>query len=275
MDDADIIGRINGNFGKWQLRTVLLIFLCKIPSAWFMACIIFTAPAPRDGEYFCHPTPTVLNARTQSRFERILDFNKTAWVRLLHPVGKNEWGEEQVDFCNVYADGHKMTEYYFHTVSSITRDWVSPQINTSKIKPCDRFYHHSDYVSLVTDFNLVCSKDILIASTQFFHLFGVLTGGLIATYLLKQWVTSFLLRIESDLWVGCKFSISVSVSVRKVWCYLGWLLKSSVEIWPDWWIHMNCMSSSDVFQLFAVVKCILQARWSVSLNCIRNWFWTT
>lgn len=36
MEKIDIIGRINGEFGKWQLRTVLLIFLTKIPSAWFM-----------------------------------------------------------------------------------------------------------------------------------------------------------------------------------------------------------------------------------------------
>lgn len=42
MKKVDIIGRINGEFGKWQFRTVLIIFLTKIPSAWFMACIIFT-----------------------------------------------------------------------------------------------------------------------------------------------------------------------------------------------------------------------------------------
>lgn len=185
-DNGDIIGRINGEFGRWQLRTVLLIFLCKIPSAWFMACIIFTAPAPRDGEFFCHPSPKVLNTRTQEKFERMLDFNKTAWVRMLHPVATDNDGFEKIDFCNIYADSHKVSEQYFHSISSITEDWISPERNDSKIVPCDRFYHHTDFVSLVTDYNLVCSKDILIASTQFFHLFGVLTGGLLATYLLKQ-----------------------------------------------------------------------------------------
>lgn len=52
---VDAVGQITGPWGKWQLRTVLLIFLCKIPSSWFMACIIFTAPAPRHGEFFCKP----------------------------------------------------------------------------------------------------------------------------------------------------------------------------------------------------------------------------
>lgn len=187
MDDVDVIGRINGNFGKWQFRTVLLIFLCKIPSAWFMACIIFTAPAPREGEFFCHPSTNVLNSRTQEKFQRMLDYNKTAWVRLMHPIEKNEFGEDQIDFCHVYANGQKVAEQYFHSLSSVTQDWVSPTINTTTtVVPCKQFYHHTDFVSLVTDYNLVCSKDILIASTQFFHLFGVLTGGLLATYLLKQ-----------------------------------------------------------------------------------------
>lgn len=116
----------------------------------------------------------------------MLDFNKTTWVRILHPIETDADGYEQVDFCNVYADSHKMAERYFHSLSSVTQDWVSEQRNSTKIVPCERFYHHTDYTSLVTDYNLVCEKDILIASTQFFHLFGVLTGGLLATYLLKQ-----------------------------------------------------------------------------------------
>lgn len=107
---------------------------------------------------------------------------------MLHPVQINEDGFEEIDFCNVYADAHKVSEKYFHSVSSITEDWVAPERNDTVVVPCNRFYHHTDYVSLVTDYSLVCSKDILIASTQFFHLFGVLTGGLLATYLLKQWV---------------------------------------------------------------------------------------
>lgn len=188
MEKIDIIGQVNGNFGKWQLRTVLLIFLCKIPSAWFMACLIFTAPAPRAGEFFCHPTEQVLNTHTREKFERMLDFNKTAWVSLLHPTETTVHGATRFDFCNVYANGPNMSEKYFHSLSSITEDWVaSPNdTDTTETMPCKQFYHHSDYISLVTDFNLVCSRDILIASTQFFHLLGVLTGGLVATYLLKQ-----------------------------------------------------------------------------------------
>ncbi|XP_031635392.1 solute carrier family 22 member 8-like [Contarinia nasturtii] len=186
-NNFDIIGEINGNFGKWQMRTVLLIFLTKIPSAWFMAVIIFSAPAPRDGEFFCHPSVKVLNSHTQEKFERMLDFNKTAWISMMHPTTDSDNdGTNKIDFCNIYADAHKVSEMYFHSLSSITEDWISPNRNDSVIVPCKRFYHHTDFSTLVTDYNLVCNKDILIASTQFFHLFGVLTGGLLATYLLKH-----------------------------------------------------------------------------------------
>lgn len=41
MDKSDIIGHITGKFGQWQLRTVILIYLTKIPSSWFMACIMY------------------------------------------------------------------------------------------------------------------------------------------------------------------------------------------------------------------------------------------
>lgn len=187
MEKVDIIGRINGNFGKWQLRTVLLIFLCKIPSAWFMACIIFTAPAPRDGEVFCHPPETVLNPNTTDKFHRLLTFNKDAWLKMLHPETMDEATNEPIiDFCNVFVNANHMAERYFHTMATIRSEWLHQPNNETETQPCDRFYHHSDYVSLVTDYNLVCDKTILVATTQFFHLFGVLTGGLLATYLLKQ-----------------------------------------------------------------------------------------
>jgi hypothetical protein len=39
MVHADIVGSFLGDFGKWQLRTTLIVFLVKIPAAWFMACV--------------------------------------------------------------------------------------------------------------------------------------------------------------------------------------------------------------------------------------------
>lgn len=172
MNSKDVIGRSVGDWGRWQLRTVFLIFLVKIPSAWFMSCIIFTAPAPRHGEFYCKP-PIPIPAE-----------NRTDYVKISHPVIEANEQELKIDFCNVYEDAMDHIHLYFNG-----SDTIDPRIRpnaSSKIVPCETFEHHSDYKSIITDFDLVCSKEILVATTQFFHLFGVLCGGLIATKFLVQ-----------------------------------------------------------------------------------------
>lgn len=187
MEKIDVIGRITGKFGRWQLRTVLLIYLTKLPSSWFMACIIFTAPAARHGEFFCKPSPHVVSQLTVNQsvnWEHAVKANKTDWIRISHPF-KEETADQElvIDFCNVYTDAEEHAKSYFHNHSH-QHPWVAPNRN-STIIPCETFLHHSEYQSIITDFDLVCSRDILVATTQFFHLFGVLTGGLLAVNLLK------------------------------------------------------------------------------------------
>lgn len=183
MEKVDIVGRITGEFGRWQLRTVLLIFLCKIPSSWFMACIIYTAPAPRHGEFFCRPPEAALIWTNDSKWEDSVKRNKTDWIKIMHPLKEKDDKEFNIDYCNVYDDAEKHAENYFHNKSHL-HPWEMPKRNSSII-PCASFLHHSDRTSIITDYDLVCSRDILVASSQFFHLFGVLTGGLLAVNLLK------------------------------------------------------------------------------------------
>lgn len=129
---SDIITDVVGNFGIWQLRTILIIFLCKIPAAWFMACIIFTAPQlyPRT-EYICDTS--YLNSSSSSNY-------------------------------NVSDD-----QCYVLDESSGSRS------------ECAQFNYVSSFDSLIMQFNLVCLRDIFIAWTQYWHLFGVLIGGITAT----------------------------------------------------------------------------------------------
>lgn len=183
MEKIDIVGRITGEFGRWQLRTVFFIFLCKIPSSWFMACIIYTAPAPRHGEFFCKPPETAVGWTNASRWDDVKR-NKTDWIKILHPLKEEADDKEfNIDFCNVFDDADQHAENYFHNKVHI-HPWDLPNRNASVI-PCETFLHHSEYQSIITDYDLVCSRDILVATTQFFHLFGVLTGGLLAVNLLK------------------------------------------------------------------------------------------
>lgn len=146
------IGDLIGEWGTWQRRTVLLIFLCKIPAAWFMACIIYTAPFAQYGEFHC---------KQSINTDRLMD-NRTEWLGLVYPIEGDGY-----DFCNVYEN------------QTFTRG------DDPKIVPCESFKHESIFYSLVTQFDLVCSRNILIAVTQFSHLYGVLFGGITASKLLE------------------------------------------------------------------------------------------
>lgn len=135
-DNADIVTACLGNWGQWQRRAVLLIYLCKIPSAWFMASIIFTAPTPWPGEFYC---------------AQVAAGNESAAAAVDGPD----------DFC-----------------------WRTDDVNASAAV-CEVFGHRSPVETVVTQFDLVCGRSILLAVSQFAHLFGVLTGGLLANVLLK------------------------------------------------------------------------------------------
>lgn len=172
MQPTDIISEITGHWGRWQFRTVFLIFLCKLPSAWFMACIIFTAPTPRYGEFVCHQS------------EEMEFFNKTTWIEniTLNSAGnladamRLSISTESLDLAPTQSPPHvvKMDFCFEYDLN-----------RSSTGKSCKSFEHFNKYDTLITQFDLVCSRSILAAVTQFFHLFGVLTGGILATKLLE------------------------------------------------------------------------------------------
>lgn len=116
----DIINQITGDFGLWQLRTVLLVFFCKIPSAWFMAIIIYTAPFPKLGDYYCKP-PQNMN-------------NTEAWIQMSHPVIN----------CNVYVDAIQLN---FSTNNLEYSNPFHKPYNQDKnnIIPCEKFEHNREY----------------------------------------------------------------------------------------------------------------------------------
>jgi hypothetical protein len=164
---SDIIGDTLGPFGKWQFRVVLLIFLYKIPASWFMACIIFTAPAPQYGDFFCEP-PSHLQIEGNNPLE---------WIHFAHPAEENK----TVDFCNVFNDTITLNNF---TATFYDIRLQSHQ-SSAALVPCERFKHLTEYDSIITQYNLVCSREILVAVTQFFHLLGILIGGCVAFESLK------------------------------------------------------------------------------------------
>ncbi|XP_013115031.2 solute carrier family 22 member 13 [Stomoxys calcitrans] len=124
---TDIIGQIIGDFGIWQLRTVLIIFLCKIPASWFMACIIFTAPE-------------------------------------LYPSSEFECDQQGLS-----------------ANQTITPNQCYIEDSVEGRRECTKFLYNFDFQSLIMEFDLVCLRDIFVAWTQYWHLFGVLVGGVAGT----------------------------------------------------------------------------------------------
>lgn len=170
---TDFIGNFLGPFGKFQLRTILLIYLTKIPSSWFMSCVIFTAPTPEHGEIFCKPTD-----------------QPKKWVKIAYRAKADALDQEvSIDFCNIFEDARRHAEKYLNDTHSINKigdiDLFETPEKDSIFVPCSTFEHRKIYNSIITQFDLYCSRDMLVAVTQFFHLFGVLCGGIIATNLLK------------------------------------------------------------------------------------------
>lgn len=190
----DIVSAVLGNWGPWQRRSVLLIYLCKIPSAWFMACIIFTAPTPRPGEFFCKSTPNGSIVEQSGTWASPSSLSASVPPALLTHAARSkdfDTSELQLDYCQPLDERTN---------------------NTSEAGvPCTAFEHTAGFTSLVTQFDLVCSKTILIAVTQFFHLFGVLTGGILAVKLLEMWVTTLSRKRPKRLTTLCPVIVAARV----------------------------------------------------------------
>lgn len=161
--EGDVVQQINGNFGRWQLRTILLIFLCKIPTAWFMACIIYTAPYPQRGELVCH------SASWNGSGSESESSSSSSASNMLQSRNTDRLFSVQV--CNAYAQS--LSQRF---VQRYGQSWNSSQVPLA----CDKVEHNTEYKSLITQFDLICSRRVLVALTQSFHALGALFGGLLA-----------------------------------------------------------------------------------------------
>lgn len=184
--ELDVVEQVNGSFGRWQLRTILLIFLCKIPSAWFTAIIIYTAPYPWKGELVCHPADWNVSR------------SQTEHVDRNHPLWQDARSTDRlfnVDVCNAYSNS--LARGF---VRSHGQEWnasVSKEPGGQSSLPCEHVEHRTDYKSLISQFDLICSRRVLVALTQSFHALGALIGGLMAYSALKKYVFASIVYIIS------------------------------------------------------------------------------
>lgn len=164
---VDPVTKTLGNFGKWQLTAMLIIFLCKLPTSWFMAVIIFSSPAAKPGDFWCTPPAELASNYTEE------------WIDYAHPAHYNRRDERVVDYCKVYSELMQRPFDYFRP--NVT------EIDTSELTPvkCHHFSFNPDFHSMVADFGLVCDRNYLVALSQCFHILGLMVGGIVAHFMLK------------------------------------------------------------------------------------------
>lgn len=169
VENNDVVGKTVGDFGKWQLRTILIIFLCKIPTSWFMAVVIYTAPQPNIGEHWCRPP------------EYFKPPSPVEWMQIAHPWRNGTDKLPHMDVCHVYKDVYDNPHMFFGAEKN---ESIVAMLNRTII-PCTSFVFDSDFHSLIAEFNLICSKALLLNLSQCFHIFGLLCGGILAYMMLK------------------------------------------------------------------------------------------
>lgn len=164
---VDPVTKVLGNYGKWQLASILIIFLCKVPTSWFTAIIIYTTPAPNPGEYWCTPPSDLPEEYT------------TEWIARAHPKRLNFHNTSYVNYCEVFSDFWERPLDYFGPNLTIID---TTNFTTTK---CTNFTFNPNFYSMVADFSLVCDRDYWVPLSQMFHIGGLLIGGIVAFFMLK------------------------------------------------------------------------------------------
>lgn len=169
--EIDVIGDILDNCRSWQLRTIFIIYLTKIPTAFFMACIVYTAPVPQRVNIFCRDTASDVHTLTTIKHPAIISVNDR---------------EFDLRYCDTFADIKDHAIMYYGN-SEIP--WTSPTNltihvdNSSDIIPCDLFNFKS--AKSATTYDVVCSRGGFVIVTQGMHLVGIFLSGIVLRYSLN------------------------------------------------------------------------------------------
>lgn len=173
------------------------------------------------------------------------------WIKIAHPLKEISDHEFLIDFCNVYEDAQDHVKQYLNG-SAIDFDvFHIPIKDKSRLIPCETFDEEPKYTSIITQFDLYCSRDILVAVTQFFHLFGVLCGGIVTTNMMKFIEPRQCMLIGMFTVSGAISSFDSTLNGRNFYS------KSFVETSPVGWIFLSSTCFSDVCRQLAVAWCTL------------------
>lgn len=173
--ENDVIGDVLDKCRSWQLRTIFIIYLTKIPTAFFMACIVYTAPVPQRVHLYCKDS-TNGNSLSIMKYPPVISvYDK----------------EFNISYCDTFAD-IKDHAHTYHGNEIYEMPWNEPNLtrsgidvhNQSNIIPCDVFNFKSRQFVLTT-YDVVCSRGGLVVVTQGMHLVGIFLSGVVLRYALE------------------------------------------------------------------------------------------
>ncbi|XP_028026616.1 organic cation transporter protein-like [Bombyx mandarina] len=145
-NSEDLTAKVVGDFGKWQLNISLLMALLKLPLAWYQLNIIFMAP-PQD--FWCAKPDSFSN------------YSEEEWRSLCSP-------DVEEHPCLIYDPDILVT---------------APNMDRSLIPlvACTKFIYDQSLFrrTIISDWNLVCTKHWLIHLTQCVMMWGVVVGGIL------------------------------------------------------------------------------------------------
>ncbi|KAK5650955.1 hypothetical protein RI129_001984 [Pyrocoelia pectoralis] len=139
-EPADLLEATIGGFGRWQCQLSILVSILKIPISWIQLSIVFLAPPT---EFWCAPPKKYENLSARK------------WIDMISPE-PNSTGK--VHICEMPNVLDK------RNASLIPCQW-GYEYNTTRI--------HS---SIITEWDLVCDRQILADIPQTVLMFGVLVG---------------------------------------------------------------------------------------------------
>lgn len=153
--NGNIIAEIFGKSRLWQIRNILTIYLLKIPTAFFMACIVYTAPVPKRLQVIC------------------LNKTEVSWIHYPPVIEANDQ-QFELSLCDANSNALQKSWMYLGS-----RDQPPPWMGQV---PCNYF---SDKAPFLTFFDIYCSRGALVVLTQGMHLVGIFLSGVVVRYAVR------------------------------------------------------------------------------------------
>lgn len=158
----DVVGEILDKSRFWQVKNILIIFLLKIPTAFFMACIVYSAPVPKRVQVYCRGGANASEGYSWIYHPRVVDPNDQ---------------EFQLQLCDAHSDAVEKAFMHFGE-GDRSPPWIKPA-TVAELVPCEYFGPNE---TLTTVFDVFCSRGALVVLTQGMHLVGIFLSGVVVRY---------------------------------------------------------------------------------------------